>query len=64
MLLDRSAAALRRLARGRFIDMAARSLVRAGMATPQLSRATALDRCQTRMLDRLDKLRRDTDGRL
>jgi hypothetical protein len=57
-LLDRSAVALRRLARRSFIDMAARSLVRAGRATPQLSSPTALGRCQIRMLDRLDAVRR------
>ncbi len=58
-LLDRCSELLRCLAQGRFIDIAARALARAATAAPQLSGATALDRCQTRMLDRLDTLRRD-----
>ena len=58
-VLDRCAPTLCRVARGRFIDMAARALARAGTAAPQLSAAPALDRCQARMLERLDALRRD-----
>lgn len=58
-LLDRSAGSLCRVARGRFVDRAARALARAGLAAPQLSDAADLDRCQTRMLDRIDALRRD-----
>jgi hypothetical protein len=50
---------LRCLARNQFIDTAARALARAAMVTPQLSDAASLARCQTRMLDRLDTLRRD-----
>ena len=44
-LLDRSSDLLRRMARGRFIEVAARALARAAKAVPQLSKATALDRC-------------------
>jgi succinoglycan biosynthesis protein ExoV len=58
-LLDRSAGSLCRVARGRFVDRAARALARAGLAAPQLSDAADLDRCQSRMLDRIDALRRD-----
>jgi succinoglycan biosynthesis protein ExoV len=58
-LLDRSSDLLRRMARGRFIEVAARALARAARAVPQLSKATALDRCQSRMLDRIHTLRRD-----
>ena len=46
-------------ARRRFIEQAARSLAAAAASAPQLSTATALDRCRTRMLDRLDALRHD-----
>jgi succinoglycan biosynthesis protein ExoV len=59
VVLDRSAGALRRLARCRFIDAAARALTEAATNSPQLSHAVALERCQTRMLDRLNSLRRD-----
>jgi succinoglycan biosynthesis protein ExoV len=58
VLLERSAEKVRRVARGRFIAVAARALADAATAAPQLSDAMALDRCQTRMLDRLDALRR------
>jgi hypothetical protein len=57
-LLDRSAGTLHRLARSRFIDIAASALARAAAAAAQLSDPMALDRCQTRMLDRLGALRR------
>ena len=50
---------LQAAARRRFIDRAARSLAAAAGSAPQLSTAVALDRCRTRMLDRLDALRRD-----
>lgn len=42
-----------------FAERAARSLASAAAAPPQLSAAAALDRCQTRMLERLEALRRD-----
>jgi succinoglycan biosynthesis protein ExoV len=50
---------LRDVVRRRFIDRAARALTLAAAATPQLSTAAAVDRCQTRMLDRLEAVRRD-----
>ena len=46
-------------ARRWFIEQAARSLAAAAASAPQLSTAAALDRCRTRMLDRVDALRRD-----
>ena len=57
-LLDRHAARLRRLGAAHFVDRAAAALHRAAMAPPQLSCRGALDRCQSRMLARLDALRR------
>ena len=51
--------AARRLTRRRFVDQAAQSLAAAAAAPPQLSAAAALDRCRTRMLERLDALRRE-----
>ena len=56
-LLDRHAGRLRGLAADRFIHRAARALHAAAMAPPQLSDRPALDRCQSRMLDRLHALR-------
>ncbi len=56
-LLDQQAGALRRVASRWFIDRAARSLHHAAMAAPQLSCRTALDRCQSRMLEQLHTLR-------
>ena len=47
------------LERCRFVHAAARALRRAARVPPQLSSAAALDRCQSRMLERLDALRRD-----
>ena len=58
-LLDLAQPTLHAAARRRFIEQAARSLTAAAASAPQLSTATALDRCRTRMLDRLDALRRD-----
>ena len=57
-LLDRHAGRLRRVARDWFIERAACSLRQAAMAQPQLSRRMALDRCQSRMLDEVHRLRR------
>ena len=58
-LLDLAHPTLHAAARRQFIEQAARSLTAAAASAPQLSTATALDRCRTRMLDRLDALRRD-----
>jgi len=57
-LLDRNAGALRMIGAGGYIDGAAAALRRAAREAPQLSRRTALDRCQAQMLDRLHLLRR------
>ncbi len=57
-LLERQGERLRGVAADWFVDRAARSLHRAALATPQLSCRIALDRCQTRMLEQLDLLRR------
>ena len=46
-------------ARRRFIEQAALSLAAAAAAAPQLSATAALDRCRSRMLERLEALRRD-----
>jgi hypothetical protein len=43
----------------RFIEQAAQSLAAAAAAPPQLSAPAALDRCRTRMLERLEILRRN-----
>jgi succinoglycan biosynthesis protein ExoV len=43
----------------RFVDAAAASLRRAVACSPQLSSDAALSRCQNRMLERLEELRRD-----
>ena len=56
-LLDRHAGPLRQIASAWFIDRAARSLHHAAMAPPQLSCRQNLDRCQSRMLDQLHRLR-------
>ena len=56
-LLDRHAERLRGVASEWFVDRAARSLYRAALAVPQLSCRSALDRCQTRMLEQLHTLR-------
>jgi succinoglycan biosynthesis protein ExoV len=58
-LLDSAGPALAGVARGRFVERAARSLAAAAAAPPQLSTDAALDRCRTRMLDRLDAVRRN-----
>jgi succinoglycan biosynthesis protein ExoV len=57
--LDRARSVLACAARRRFIERAARSLTAAAVAPSQLSTATALDRCRSRMLERLDALRRN-----
>jgi polysaccharide pyruvyl transferase len=59
LVVNRTAGRVRRLARSHFIAIAARALTQAAAATPQLSEPKALDRCQTRMLERLDAVRRD-----
>ncbi|HME23580.1 MAG TPA: polysaccharide pyruvyl transferase family protein [Acetobacteraceae bacterium] len=58
-LLDFASPVLAGVARRRFIEQAAQSLAAAAAATPQLSAAAALDRCRTRMLERLAALRRN-----
>ena len=50
---------LRGVARRRFVAQAARALCDAAAAPPQLSSSTALDRSRSRMLERLEALRRD-----
>jgi succinoglycan biosynthesis protein ExoV len=57
-LLDRHAGRLRHVASNWFVERAARSLHTAAMAPPQLSCRTALDRCQSRMLEQLHLLQR------
>lgn len=57
-LLTRHAERLRGVAAPRFVARAAAALAQAACATPQLSATAALDRCQGRMMDRLDALRR------
>ncbi len=47
------------VAQWRFVERAARALAVASRAEPQLSDATTLDRSRSRMLERLDALRRD-----
>jgi succinoglycan biosynthesis protein ExoV len=63
VLLEASEPTWRRLARRRFVAQAAQSLRLAVAAPPQLSAAVALDRCQTRMLERVERLRRSPPGR-
>jgi len=58
-LLAFAAPALRGVARRWFTDRAARALAAAAAATPQLSADAALERCRTRMLERLATLRHD-----
>jgi succinoglycan biosynthesis protein ExoV len=57
-LLDAVSPLLARLARRRFLERAAQSLAIAAAAPPQLSAAAALAGCQSRMLERLDAVRR------
>ena len=57
-LLRLSCPALRHIARRQFVEAAAQALMLAATAPPQLSAATALQRCQSRMLDRLESVRR------
>lgn len=61
-LLHAGAPVLERADNRYFAERAARSLASAAAAPPQLSAAAALDRCQSRMLERLDALRRDPLG--
>ena len=58
-LIDLAGSALAKAARRRLIEQAARSLAIAASSSPQLSNGAALDRCRTRMLERLENLRRD-----
>ena len=58
-LLDRAGPVLAGAGQRRFIEQAAQSLAAAAAAPPQLSAPAALDRCRTRMLERLEILRRN-----
>ena len=58
-LLDRYGPALQCLVPGWFIERAAQALALAATEAPQLTAAAALDRCQTRMLEKLQAVRRD-----
>jgi succinoglycan biosynthesis protein ExoV len=58
-LLDRVGPVLAGAGQRRFVEQAAQSLASAATAPPQLSAATALDRCRTRMLERIEILRRN-----
>lgn len=58
-LLRLAGPVLRGVNRRRFISDAAEALIRAAGASPQLSAAASLERCQTRMLERLEHLRRN-----
>jgi succinoglycan biosynthesis protein ExoV len=55
-VLDWYGPALGRLASGRFIEQAAQALVLIAAGSTQLSDAVALDRCQTRMLEKLEEV--------
>jgi succinoglycan biosynthesis protein ExoV len=55
--LSRREAALRQLSPERFVARASQALQLAAKAVPQLSAGTALDRCQTRMLDAVNAIR-------
>jgi succinoglycan biosynthesis protein ExoV len=61
-LLDVFHPALCNLLPRRFVEEAGSALSRAAAVCPQLSSATALARCQARMLDKLVSLRRDPRG--
>jgi succinoglycan biosynthesis protein ExoV len=56
-VLQRQAARIREIARDRYIDQAAHALGAITGVEPQLSRATLLDRAQTRMLETIATLR-------
>ena len=58
-LLTRQAGRLAAIARDRYTVRAATALRRAAASEPQLSRASALDRGQTRMMDAIATLRRE-----
>jgi succinoglycan biosynthesis protein ExoV len=58
-LLSASDGLLERVRPRRLVEPAALALAQAAAAEPQLSDAAALDRCQARMLARIDDLRRD-----
>lgn len=58
-LLHRYGSALDKVPQGWFIEQAAQALRRAAGAAPQLSTEIALERCQMRMLERLQGLQRD-----
>ncbi len=58
-LLAAGGPSLSRVGRRHFAERAALALGRAATATPLLSHPTALEACQARMLERLERLRRD-----
>lgn len=58
-LLDRFDPTLRCVAQRQFVQQAAGFLAGAALAEPQLSPTSAIDRCRTQMLERLEALRRD-----
>ena len=58
-LLTRQAGRLAAIARDRYTVRAATALRRAAASAPQLSRASSLDRSQTRMMDAIAALRRE-----
>jgi succinoglycan biosynthesis protein ExoV len=58
-LLDQAGPLLAIPARQRFVERAAESLRMAATAAPQLSSYAALDRCRSKMLERLETLRRN-----
>jgi succinoglycan biosynthesis protein ExoV len=62
VLLSRKEHRLERLTPDRLVVRAARALSAAARATPQLSSETALDRCQSRMLDAVQAIRVDPLG--
>jgi succinoglycan biosynthesis protein ExoV len=55
---------LRRVARGAFQELAARSLARVASREPSLSSDAAIDRAHTRMLEELDRLKYDFADRM
>jgi hypothetical protein len=57
-ILHHQAARLRRIARDRYIDQAARALRAITGVEPQLSQSTLLDRAQNRMMETIAELRR------
>jgi succinoglycan biosynthesis protein ExoV len=57
-MLNKRATLVRRFARERYIDRAARALRAVAVSEPRLSRSTLLDVAQTRMMEAIAALRR------